>query len=139
MSDVELSPYIFFKGNAREAMEFYKDAFGGELDISTIDEAPAGTPTMPGTKPSDVMHASLRGGAVAVLASDSPNASAQTAKVELSLDGKDEAKLRTIFDKLSEGGKVKMPLKDQFWGATFGSLTDKFGVEWMVNIQKEAA
>lgn len=134
MGKVSLEPYLFFKGNAREAMGFYKNAFGGELNISTTDEAPEGTPTMPGAKPTDVMHASLKGGAVNLMASDSQKASNHAAKIELSLGGTDEAQMREIFDKLSEGGNIKMKLEKQFWGDIFGSLTDKYGVDWMFNI-----
>lgn len=138
MAKVVCEPYLFFKGNAREAMEFYKDVFGGELFVSAIAEAPKGTPTMPGSKPTDVMHASLRGGAINLMATDSQNASPKAAKIELSLGGTDEAKMHEIFDKLSDGGEVKMKLGKQFWGDTFGSLTDKYGIDWMMNIGTNA-
>lgn len=134
MSKVIVEPYLFFKGNCREAMEFYKSVFGGELTISTIGEAPKGTPTMPGSKPTDVMHASLRGGAINLMATDSQMASEHAAKIELSLGGTDEKQMREIFEKLSEGGEVRMQLKKQFWGDTFGSLRDKYGIDWMMNI-----
>jgi len=134
MDKINLEPYLFFKGNAKEAMEFYKNVFGGELTISTIADVPEGTPAMPGAKPSDVMHASLKGGAVNLMASDSQNASDKTAKIELSLGGMDEDQMREIFDKLAAGGEVKMKLQKQFWGDVFGSLTDKYGVDWMMNI-----
>jgi PhnB protein len=134
MAKVTVEPYLFFKGNTREAMEFYKSVFGGELAISTIGELPEGAQTMPGSKPEDVVHASLRGGDIALMATDSSIASDKAAKVELSLGGTDEAHMREIFDKLSAGGKVRMPLAKQFWGDIFGSLSDKYGVDWMMNI-----
>lgn len=133
MGKVTLEPYLFFKGDAREAMEFYKDVFGGELTISKISEAPKGTPTMPGSKPNDVMHSSLKGGAVNLMASDSQKAS-KMGKVELSLGSTDEVVMRKIFDKLARGGQVRMKLEKQFWGDIFGSLQDKYGVDWMLNI-----
>lgn len=132
MAKVSLVPYLFFKGNAREAMEFYKSVFGGELTIQTLGEAPKEAQP-PGGNPNDVMHANLKG-PVNLLGSDSSMASEKTAKVELSLGGTDEPQLRDIFDALAEGGKIRMPLSKQFWGDIFGMLTDKFGVDWMVNI-----
>ena len=138
MGNVTLEPYLFFKGNAKEAMELYKGVFGGELTVSKVSDVPPGTPTMEGTTPDMVMHASLKGGAVNLMASDSPKASSKSAKVELSLGGTDEAQMRKIFDALAEGGEVKMKLEKQFWGDIFGSLTDKYGVDWMMNIGDNA-
>lgn len=134
MHKVTLEPYIFFKGNCQEAMEFYKSVFGGELTAQKMDEVPADVPKMEGFSGDMIMHASLEGGAVKLMGSDSPRASAEAKKVSLSLGGYDEELMRKIFDSLSEGGKVFMPLKKEFWGDIFGSLTDKFGVEWMMNI-----
>lgn len=133
MANVSLEPYIFFKGNCREAMEFYKGVFGGDLNVQTMADVPAEA-QMPGTNPTDVMHASLKGGAVNLMASDSSKASDHAAKIELSLGGTDDSQMRQIFDKLAEGGQVKMKLEKQFWGDTFGSLTDKYGIDWMMNI-----
>src|SRR5690348_13267809 len=134
MSQIVVEPYLFFKGNCREAMEFYKSVFGGELDISEADPAQMGD--MPNKEwfKGKIMHSSLRGGAANLMASDSTKASAKAAKVELSLGGTDEKQMREIFEKLSEGGEVRMPLKKQFWGDVFGSVQDKFGVDWMMNI-----
>jgi PhnB protein len=85
------------------------------------------------------MHASLRGGLVERLASDSPQASAKMAKVELTLGGTDEEVLTKVFEQLAQGGTVKSPLKKEFWGDTFGNLTDKFNIDWMVNISAPKA
>ncbi len=132
MERVTLNPYLFFAGNCREAMEFYKDVFGGTLNVQTYDEVPGQqSEAMKGK----VMHASLTNGAADLMASDSPHPDRLgTGKISLSLSGTDDRKLRTIFDGLSAAGKVNSPLKKEFWGDTFGALTDKFGVEWMVNI-----
>lgn len=130
MAKLSLEPYLYFKGNAREAMEFYKSVFGGELSLSTFRDTPGTNPA----NPDWLVHASLKGGAVDLMATDSQNASDKSAKVELSLGGTDEAKMREIFDKLAEGGKVKTQLDKQFWGDIFGTLTDKYGVDWMMNI-----
>lgn len=132
---VTLSPYIFFDGQAKQAMEFYKTVFGGKLNIQTMGEVPKeAREAAINPDPSRVMHASLEGD-VKIMASDSGKASAKAAKIELSLSGDDETHLKDVFKKLSDGGKVTMPLAKQFWGDTFGMLTDKFGVDWMVNIE----
>ena len=131
MEKIILNPYLFFRGDCREAMEFYKDIFGGELTIQTYDEVPGDTP--PDMK-GKIMHATLEGGDAKLMASDTTEASAKAAKVSLSLGGSDEEKLTRIFDKLSKDVTVEHPLKKEFWGDTFGSLVDKYGVDWMVNI-----
>jgi PhnB protein len=133
MAEVQLNPYIFFKGNAKEAMEFYQSVFGGDLTVQKVGEVPADA-LPPGANKDHVMHAALRGGAVTMMAADSDKASPEAKKIELSIGGKDEAQLRAIFDKLSAGGKVSMPLKKQFWGDIFGQVTDKYGIDWMVNV-----
>lgn len=133
MSDVSLEPYLFFDGECAEAMEFYKSVFGGELEMNKGDDMPDGTPMKEQMK-GRIMHASLKGGDVNLMASDGTKASPKTAKVELSLGGTDEAKMRKMFDSLAQGGKVRMPLERQFWGDLFGNLTDKYGVDWMMNI-----
>jgi len=139
MGKLSLEPYIFFQGNCKEAMEYYKSVFGGELTVQTIADLPKDAPTMPGSKPTDVMHASLKGGAVDLMASDSSKASAKAAKVELSLGGTDEDEMRKIFEALSKDGEVRMPLNKEFWGDIFGSLSDKYGVDWMMNIGSNMA
>lgn len=136
MEQIELLPYIFFKGNARQAFEFYKSVFGGQLEMQTLGEAPAEMQSDEfKDRKDEIMHARLFGGAVTLLGSDSKNASQKSAKIELSLNGSNPAELEKIFDKLGDGGKVRMKLSKQFWGATFGMVTDKFGVDWMVSIE----
>jgi len=134
MSDVMLDVYLYFNGNCREAMEFYKSVFGGELTVQTYADVPPSGMDDNGTKKDWLMHARLEGGDIKLMASDTQEASAAAAKVDLSLGGTDEARLREIFDKLSAGGEVNSALKKEFWGDIFGSLTDKYGINWMVNI-----
>lgn len=129
MSDIKLDPYIYFHGQAREAMEFYKSVFGGELYTATRVET-----GMKDDHPDWLIHARLEGGDAKLMASDTEKASPEAKKIELSISGNDEPRLREIFDGLSAGGQVRSPLKKEFWGDTFGSLTDKYGVIWMVNI-----
>lgn len=136
MGQLNIEPYLFFKGNAKEAMEFYKNVFGGELTMSRLGDSPKEVleqMKIAESRHDEIMHASLKG-PVNLMGSDSQMASDHSAKVELSINGSDETQMRQIFDKLSEGGKVRMPLQKQFWGDIFGTVTDKFGVDWMMNI-----
>ncbi len=133
MENVILDAYLFFEGNCREAMEFYKGVFGGTLDMQPYDEIPGDMPGKAEMK-GKIIHARLAGGDVNLMASDTRDKMLGAGKIELSLSGVDEARLRKMFDGLSAGGKVKSPLKKEYWGDTFGSLRDKFGVDWMVNI-----
>jgi PhnB protein len=133
MANVNLDPYLFFRGQAKEAMGFYKSIFGGELNISTFGESPVDMPNKDEMKDM-VMHAMLGGGDLRLMASDTTKASQKMAKVELSLSGDDEAKLKMYWDKLSQGGQIKSELKKEAWGDMFGQLTDKYGIDWMVNI-----
>jgi PhnB protein len=132
MEDIILDAYLFFAGDAKEAMGFYKSIFGGKIDLMVYDEVPGEQqPEMKGK----VIHALLSGGDIRLMASDSPYPDIiGTGKINISLSGQDKDKLSNIFDKLSAGGTVKMPLKKEFWGDTFGMLTDKYDVDWMINI-----
>jgi len=125
MSEIKLIPYLFFVGNCREAMEFYKIVFGGELSLSPYE----------GERADKIMHAHLSGGEISLMASDSTRTEPyETSSISLSLGGTDSEKLTNTFNALAVGGKVQAELTKQFWGDTFGMLTDKFGVDWMVNI-----
>ena len=131
MGEVRLEVYLFFKGDCKGAMEFYKSIFGGELNVTTYKDAGVNAE---GTSPDWLMHSSLEGGEVKLMGSDTAQASPVAKKVSLSLGGIDEARMREIFDALSAGGKVFSALKKEAWGDLFGSFTDKYGVEWMMNI-----
>ena len=142
-SPVTLNPYLFFGGNCREAMEFYKSVFGGELLLTTFGEGPPDAHADPKANSADVknkiMHARLSGDVV-LLASDNPNNSdsRNTGQFSLSLEGSDENLLKNQFDKLAENGRITAPLMKQFWGDMFGMVTDKFGINWMVSISANA-
>lgn len=127
---MKLEVYLYFKGNALEAMEFYKSVFGGDLQTTTYESTGDKDPS----RKDWLMHASLSGGEISLMGSDTNGASAKMAKAELALIGADEAKMRATFDKLSAGGTVTMPLEKQTWGDVYGKITDKFGVEWALNI-----
>ena len=129
-----LNPYISFKTNAREAMEFYKSIFGGKLTISTFkDFGMAQNPTQADL----VMHSMLEAdNGIIFMGSDTPEGMPyrEGSRVSMALNGDNIAELRGYFDKLAAGGKVGMPFDKAPWGDTFGMLTDKFGIEWMVNV-----
>lgn len=123
-------------GQTKDAMEFYQSILGGKLTMQTFKEA--GFPHDP--KDDDkVIHASLQNDTLSFMASDGNDEHPvhMGDNVHMSIVGSDEVQLRGYFEKLSEGGKVDMPLAKQFWGDTFGMLTDKFGVHWMINISSE--
>ena len=113
-------------------MEFYKSIFGGDIFTMSYEQT-MGDKT-PDNLKGQLMHASLKGGEINLLASDTAIASPKSAKVSLSLSGENIEKLTEMFDRLSEGVEVQYPLKKEVWGDTFGSLVDKYGIEWMVNI-----
>lgn len=135
MGKINVEPYLFFRGNCAEAMEFYKSIFGGEIEKMSYDDMHIPVPE--GFTGASLMHASLKGGEVELMASDTEQASEKAAKVSISLGGNDEEKLRKVFDGLSQDVEVKYALKKESWGDIFGSVTDKFGIEWMVNIGQE--
>jgi PhnB protein len=131
---VTLSPYVNFRGNAREAMEFYKDVFGGELNISTFADLHASSDPSEDTQ---VMHAELKApNGITLMAADVPNRMEYRpgSNFSISLSGDDEILLRGYFDKLAAGGSISMQLEKATWGDTFGMCADKFGVSWLVNI-----
>ena len=134
MANINLDPYLFFRGNCEEAMNFYKNIFGGALTIMKFDDMPM--PAMENAEElkGKIMHALLDAGDIRLMASDTTLASEKAAKIELSLGGEDDKTLRGYFDGLSSGGTVKTPLKKEAWGDVFGQLTDKFGIDWMINI-----
>lgn len=118
-----LSPYINFQGRAREGMEFYHKVFGGKLDLQTG----------PGDR---ITHASLEADGTRIVGTDGhPDFPAKVGEnIALAVGGTDRERVIRIFNALGEGGKVKMPPSDQSGGV--GWLTDKFGVNWMVSIDK---
>jgi PhnB protein len=128
-----LNPYLQFKDNARDAMTFYKDVFGGELAINTFGDYGGGG--------DGVMHSQLESpSGFTLMASDTPDGMdypGPGGNITISLSGDDDDELRGYWDKLADGGTVNMPLEKQMWGDEFGMVTDKFGISWMVNIAGE--
>jgi PhnB protein len=135
---VTLNPYLGFRGNAREAMEFYQSVFGGELTLSTFKEMNASQ------NPSDddlIMHSQLSAAnGITLVGSDTPESMEfkPGTTISISLSGDDDATLRGYWEKLSDGGTVQMPLQQAMWGDTFGMCADRFGTTWLVNIAGQA-
>jgi PhnB protein len=129
-----IDPYLFFPGNAEEAINFYKDVFGGEVTVTRRGEVDPGAPE---DMKDLVINASLVSPDLTIRASDRTDTSLdEQTRVELSIVGTEEERLRRIFDDLSAGGTVRSPLEKMFWGDVFGALTDKFGIGWQVDIGK---
>lgn len=135
--NVELTPHRRFPGNATAAMEFYRDVFGGELQVLTFGEIH--TAEEVGDQLDKVMHAELMvDDRILLFGADIPPGMEVThgEDTPLSLTGPNsaEAELRGYWDQLAAGAEITMPLEPVPWGATFGALTDRFGTHWMFNI-----
>jgi PhnB protein len=139
---VTLNPYLSFQGQAREAMDFYRSALGGDLTVTTFAEG-----GMAGGDPASadlVMHSTLTTpGGLTLMGADSPPGMPYTPgdNVAVSLSGgpEDEAELRRCYERLAEEARSVLPLERAPWGDHFGMLTDRFGIGWMVNIAGETA
>jgi PhnB protein len=139
-----LNPYLTFNGNCKEAFEFYKSVFGGEFSYqSTFGELP-GEEVVPESAKDLIMHISLPISEETVLMGS--DASADFGKVanfgdniSLSIGATSHEEVKTIFDKLSEGGTITMPLEKTFWSPLLGMLTDKFGINWMISVEEPMA
>ena len=133
----KLNPYLQFRDNARDAITYYHDVFGGDLDINTFGDY-GGDGGTHGAAADGVMHAQLDApNGFTLMASDIPpgmDTGGDVSNGTISISGDDDAELRGYWDKLADGGQVTMPLEKQMWGDEFGMLTDKFGIDWMVNI-----
>jgi len=130
---LRLNPYLSFQGEAREAMEFYRSMLGGELELSTFGDYPDNGLT--DEQQSLIMHAMLTTeDGLVLMGSDTPPGMpyAPPAGTSVSLSGDDGDRLQRCWDALSDGGTVTLPYAPAPWGGTFGMLTDRFGVPWMV-------
>lgn len=133
-----LNPYISFDGDARQAMEFYRDVFGGTLTVSTYGEfgaadSPDADKVMHGMLETDKGF-TLMGADTAPGMEHNPGTN-----IAVSVSGDDAGELRDYWTKLSEGGAVSVPLETQMWGDEFGMCVDRHGIAWMVNIAQPQA
>ncbi|OZB63928.1 MAG: hypothetical protein B7X31_04915 [Thiomonas sp. 13-66-29] len=132
-----IQPYLFFGGRCEEALAFYRDALGAQIDmLLRFDESPEPVPAgvlQPGFE-HKVMHAALRIGETQILASDGCDDGARFCGFSLALSVPTAAEADRVFAALAEGGKVGMPLGKTFFSPRYGMLADRFGVGWMVMV-----
>lgn len=136
---MQVTPYLNFGGRTGEALDFYKKAIGAKIGMRMrFDEMPPGQPAMGPPPPGDkIMHASFTVGDSVVFASDADCAgTAEFKGITLSLSARTTAQAEKLFEALAAGGKVAMPMTETFFAKRFGMLSDKFGVHWMVIVEK---
>lgn len=138
-----IEPYLFFPGTCEQAVEFYKTALDAKVDIlMRYSEAPEPPPPdllKPGLE-NKVMHTSFHIGDSMIMASDDGCGDGKPISgFSLSIALDDKAQATKYFNALSEGGEITMPLGETFWSPLFGSVTDKFGVNWMINVRSETS
>ena len=135
-----IQPYLFFGGRCEEALEFYRIALGARIEMAMrFNESPDPVPEgmlQPGFE-NKIMHASFRVGDMILMASDGCGENAGFSGFSLALSVSTEAEANRLFAALSDGGKVNMPLTNTFWSPSYGMLTDRFGIDWMVMVPAE--
>jgi PhnB protein len=133
---MQIQPYLFFDGRCEEAVEFYKSKLGAKVEmLMRFRENPEPAANPPGSD-DKVMHACLRIGDTAVMASDGNCAGKPSFQgFSLSLTAKDVPEARRLFATLGEGGQVQMPFAQTFFSPGFGMVADRFGVSWMVIVE----
>lgn len=139
-----INVYLTFDGNCKEAFDFYRSVFGGEFPyVGTFGEMPPqeGMPPIPDDMKDRIMHISLAISEDTVLmGSDTGGEWGANFKqgnnfsMSLTTDDKDDA--NRIFNELSNGGEITMPMQDTFWGDYFGTIVDKFGINWMISFRE---
>lgn len=133
---MHLTPYILFNGNCEEALNFYAAALQGEIKtLSRYEGSPAESMSADKQK---IMHSYFVANGIAFMAADGDK-DTTSGMIHLCLDFKSSEEEQKVFDALSEGGTITLALEDTFWGARFGMLTDKFGIKWMLNYEKNKA
>lgn len=130
---MKIEAYLFFGGQAEEAMKFYQSVLGGELEVTRRGDV---DPSAPEDMKNMAINATLTGDGFLFRGADNTDVTnAAQGRVALTLIGTDEAKMRQIYDGLAAGGSADHPLQKEFWGDIFGALTDKFGMSWQINIE----
>ncbi len=137
----KLNPYLTFNGNCREVFDFYRTVFGGEFAAyMTFADGPPEY-EFPENEKGLIMHVSLPVGDSMLMGSDTSSAFGPLAvtgtNFSISIDVESNARADELFAQLSEGGSVKMPMADTFWGSYFGLCTDQYGVSWMISHNKD--
>lgn len=133
----QVNPYLFFDGNCKEAMEFYKESLGGELTIMKVSDSPV-KEEFSAEKQDFVMHALLKTGDLVIMASDwcmGEGSVVEGNNVTLCLNCETKEEIERFYANLSKGARRTSPLEEKFWGDLYGDLTDKYGFNWMLNCE----
>jgi PhnB protein len=130
-----IDAYLTFDGNCKEAMTFYANCLGAELHLMPFSQTPC---DVPADAKERIAHARLSKGQALLMASDTtPGMPLQQGNnFSININCESLAEIEKVFSALGENGKVTVPLHDSFWGARFGMLIDRFGVQWMFNFEK---
>ena len=132
----QINAYLNFNGLTRDAMTFYQQCLGGELVMQKISESPMAA-RMPSEMGARILHSSLIKDNLVLMASDMMgNSIIKGNSISLCVNCSSDEEINSFFNRLSDGARINEPLHQSFWGATFGSLTDKFGVTWILNYSK---
>lgn len=137
-----VNPYLNFSGNTEEAFNFYRSVFGTEFQhIMRFKDIPEEVPS-PENNPDKIMHIALPiGNGTTILGSDRPDIFGpmhQGDNFHISISAETEEEAAKLFNGLSQGGSVTMPLEKAFWGSLFGMFIDKYGVQWMINYENSS-
>ncbi|MFN8430263.1 MAG: VOC family protein [Spirosomataceae bacterium] len=137
-----INPHINFNGNAEEAFNFYKSVFGGEFSkITRFKDIASEDFPVPAHEAEKIMHIALPIGPTFLMGNDVPEIMGKTnenenrSKISISAESKEEAE--RLYNGLSAGGQIEMPLEESPWGSSFAMFRDKYGIEWMVEFEPE--
>jgi uncharacterized glyoxalase superfamily protein PhnB/uncharacterized protein YndB with AHSA1/START domain len=135
----QIIPYLKFNGNCEEAMTFYKESLDAELELQKVENSPVAS-QMPPEAGKRILHSMLTKGSMVLMASDMIfQGNLEPGNViSLTLNCDSSEEINKYFEKLSGGGEILYPLKEEFWGATHGQVKDKFGFVWMLNQDKKS-
>jgi len=133
----QINAYLTFKGNCREAMTFYKECLGGELNLQTIGGSPVEA-QCPSAMKDHILHAALQKDGLLLMVTEmvGQDGYSKGNNFALALNCSSEEEINTFFLNLSAGGQIMHPLKVEFWGAVFGVVNDRFGIRWMLTYDK---
>ncbi|HZE86419.1 MAG TPA: VOC family protein [Puia sp.] len=132
----QVNSYLGFNGKCREAMEFYKQCLGGELMLTVVKDSPVAAQVPPDMQ-DQIIHSMLTSGPLVLMGTDmSRGKVVEGNTVSICINCSSREELTDLFTKLSEGGEVRDPLMEAFWGGYFGAITDKYGKQWVFNYDK---